>query len=84
MPYTTERGVTSYSDRDTPLEYASGQDEEAARFNAARDRAYFAAENISGLLDQLYDDPIPDKAGEMDDIASALDALQERVKRMID
>jgi hypothetical protein len=80
MPYTTERGVTSYSDRDTPLEYASGQDEDAARFNDARDRAFAATEDLSGLLDNLYGDPIPSKAGEMVEIADAIDALLARAR----
>ena len=82
MGYTTERGVTSYSDRDTPSEYATGQDEDAARFNEARDRAFSMAEVISSLLDDLYSDPIPPKHGEMNEIADAIEALAERVKTL--
>lgn len=82
MPYTTERGVTSYYDRDTPLEYATGQDEDCARFNDARDQAFATAEAISTLLDNLYGEPIPAKAGEMEAIAEALDELLARVRAL--
>lgn len=82
MPYITERGVASYSDRDTPAEFASGQDEDAAQFNDARDRAFAAADNIGGFLDNLYEDPIPGKAGEMIEIADALDTLLARVRSL--
>ena len=65
MPYRTERNVTTYHDRDTPSEYATGRDEDAARFNDARDRAAAASEDVATLLDALYGEPIPDKAAEM-------------------
>lgn len=65
MPYTTERGVTVYSDRDTPAEYATSEDEDASRFNDARDRAYQFIEAATELLDDLHGSPIPDRVNEM-------------------
>jgi hypothetical protein len=82
MPYVTERGVTSYYDRDTPPEFATGQDEDAERFNVNRDRAYQAAEEIFSVLDDLYSHPIPDKATEMAEIADTLWALVARVRQL--
>lgn len=82
MPYMTERGVRSYSDHGTPAEFATGQDEDASRFNDARDRAFNAAERIYGPLDELYGAPIAAKAGEMAEIADALDAVLARVLRL--
>lgn len=80
MPYITERGVTIYYDRDTPEEYATGQDEDAARFNEARDRAMATAEQIATDLDPLWDSPQPDQCREMAAIADALDALRARIR----
>lgn len=82
MPYTTEHGVTTYADRDTPAEFATGQEEDAHAFNEARDRAFAAVEGVYGPLDALYGAPLADKAGEMAEIADALDALLGRVRQL--
>lgn len=57
MPYTTERGVTTYSDRDTPPEYADSADEERAAYNEAFDEAFAFGETLIGLLDDLIEPP---------------------------
>lgn len=80
MPYTEDRGVRSYYDRDTPMEFASGEDEDRHRFNQARDEAFATAEALCSALDDLYSDPIADKANEMAEIADALAALLTRVR----
>ena len=82
MPYITERGVKHYHDRSTPAEFATSEDEDRARFNEARDRAFDAAEALCQPLDDLYSDPIAAKAGEMSEIADALEALLSRVRAL--
>ena len=57
MPYKTERGVTSYSDHDTPSEYATGADEARAAYNEVQDAAFAAAEKLHELIDDLCDPP---------------------------
>lgn len=82
MPYRTERGVTTYHDRDTPSEYATSRDEDAARFNEARDEAFKEAVALSDAIDNLYGEPIPEQAAEMDDVARQLKVLLARVKTL--
>jgi hypothetical protein len=82
MSYSTERGVTSYADRDTPAEFATGQDEDAAAFNGARDRAFAFSEEIATALDAIYGEPIPSKRGEMAEIADGLAVIAARVAKL--
>lgn len=79
MPYSTERGVTSYSDRDTPPEFASGEDEDRAEYNGARDAAFAAAEKLCSLLDELYEPATDDLHGE----AHRLDRMSGKLLAMV-
>lgn len=82
MPYTEDRGVWSYHGRDTPMEFASGEDEDRHRFNKARDEAFATAEALCGALDDLYSDPIAEKANVMAEVADQLAALLKTVKEI--
>ncbi len=76
MAYTTERGVRSYHDHDTPPEFASGADEMAHAFNEARDAAIRDAEELYGILDEKFDDGEGDNAADMATLAAKIaDAL---------
>ena len=59
MPYTEERGVRSYHDRDTAPEFASGADEDRAAYNAEVDAAFSAAEALVDAVDYLVADDAP-------------------------
>ena len=74
MPYTVERGVRSFSDRDTPPEYATGDDEDRDAFNVARDSALADAEALVGVLDN-YGEPDAAKAGKMKALAKKVAAV---------
>lgn len=80
MPYTVERGVRSFNDHDTPPEFASGTDEDAAAFNQARDEAFQTAEAIFEHLNDLYSPTRPTKRAEMAKVAEDLEALLARIK----
>lgn len=86
MPYSTERGVTSYHDRDTPPEFASAEDEERSRYNGARDAAYEATEKLLDLLDDLYEphaDDLHDAAKRLDQMGGKLLALVAEAERLL-
>lgn len=57
MPFRTDRGVTSYSDRDTPAEYATSGDEERARYNEAIDSLSEIAAVLPDELDNISSPP---------------------------
>ena len=82
MPYTTERGVTTYAAHDTPPEFATSRDEDGAAFNEARDRAFILSEKMAAALDAIYGEAIPSKRGEMAEIADALAGLAARVAKI--
>jgi len=77
MPYTTERGVRSYHDHDTPPEFAAGADEERAGYNDAQNTAFAAAEKLHELLDDLCEPPADVSNGR-----AALEAMTAKMKDM--
>lgn len=86
MTYTTKRGVTTYSDRDTPAEYVSSADEERDAYNKAQDLAAAAAENLCCVLDALYEPPAGDMNSmrrALEKIADALAALEAEVVALV-
>ena len=85
MPYTTERGVTSYRDNWTAPEYATGADEERAAYNNAQDAAYAAAESLYGLLDNLYDPPadVIDGRAALEAMAAKLNDMGNECRRLL-
>lgn len=86
MPYSTERGVRSYSDNDTPAEFASGADEDRARYNEAQNDACKAADKLIDLLADLYEPPAGDLCSAhvtLDRMASQLLALVAEAERLL-
>lgn len=80
MPYATERGVRSYSDHDTPPEFATSADEDRAAYNAARDEAFATAETVCSLLDEAWEPPACSAAAMQaiaDGLASILAAISK-------
>lgn len=52
MPYTThDDGIRTFSDHDTPPEFATDADEERAAYDHAVEIAFSAAEDLAGLID---------------------------------
>ena len=82
MPYTTERGVTSYSDHDTPPEYATSADEERAAYNDAHDDAFRAVEELYGLVDDLIEPTKNATAAAMGQLRDKIIALAADAKKL--
>jgi hypothetical protein len=56
MPYTEER-VRFYYDHDTPMEFATGADEDLSRYHDAQDRLFTACEELATRADALCGGP---------------------------
>lgn len=83
MPYhTDDRGVTTYSDFDTPSEYAAAADEERASYFNIQEKAFKAAEVLTTLIDNAYNTQVC-ASYTMQTIADKIEGVCSEMKKLL-
>jgi hypothetical protein len=82
MPYAIQNGVRTYSDHDTPPEFASAADEERYAYNEAQATAFRAAEEIAALIDKAHGENLC-TSQDMGALAIALLDIKTRAKALL-